>query len=83
MNDPRITAEDSDFYQKPTDYAMSIFSFYMCYVCKVFLPIELIAYLLFGRILISEEGGSVNKLLRERMPLNIIQQNYYVEDAAR
>lgn len=34
MNDPRITNPESEFHGKPQEYAMNIFSFYMCYICK-------------------------------------------------
>ncbi len=33
--DPRITDPESEYHNKPGAYAMNIFSFYQCYICKV------------------------------------------------
>jgi hypothetical protein len=46
LNDPRVTDTASDFFAKPAEYAMSIFSFYMCFACRVCLFLLLLPSLL-------------------------------------
>lgn len=34
QKDPKLTDPKSLFYQKPTDYAMTIYAYFQCFKCK-------------------------------------------------